>query len=82
MKAVFRRLTGSLADDAYEIFATGLPTGDARDRLREKGVADGDAVYAIERLLNRGYLYEVEDLIFVTTPEEEASSVFVTQSQN
>lgn len=30
----------------------------------------GDAAYAITRLLNRGYLYAVEDRLFITIREE------------
>jgi hypothetical protein len=31
-----------------------------------------DAEYAIQRLLERGYLYKVEGVLFVTEPIEEA----------
>lgn len=71
------RPLGSLAEDAYETLldaiepAEGLPIDEAHDRLREEGVPDGDADYVLKRLLNRGYLYEVEGTVFVTEREDE-----------
>lgn len=71
------RPLGSLAEDAYETLldaiepVEGIPIDDAHDRLREEGFSDGDADYAIKRLLNRGYLYEVEGRVFVTDREDE-----------
>lgn len=71
------RPLGSLAEDAYETLldtiepSEGLLIDNAHDRLHEEGFSDGDADYAITRLLNRGYLYEVEDRVFVTKREDE-----------
>ena len=46
----------------------GIPIEEARDSLAETGLERGDADYAIERLLERGYLYSVGDELFVTDP--------------
>jgi len=37
----------------------------------ELGLHPGDAEYAIQRLLDRGYLYEVDGQLFVTEPTTE-----------
>lgn len=73
------RSLGSLSEDAYEHLLTaiepsaGLASEEALGHLREEGFAEGDAEYAIERLLLRGYLYEVDGELFVTTRENSLS---------
>ena len=44
----------------------GLPRSEAHAQLLEGEFADGDAEYALDRLLNRGYLYAVEGRLYVT----------------
>lgn len=67
----------SLAEDAYKILldaiepSEGLLIDDAHDRLHEEGFSDGDVDYAIKRLLDRDYLYEVKGTVFVTEHENE-----------
>ena len=67
-------------NDAYERLAAeirhrdgGLTTDRAREHLQTEGLIDGreDARYALTRLLNRGYLYQVDDELFVTEPESD-----------
>ncbi|SEO19267.1 hypothetical protein SAMN04487948_1018 [Halogranum amylolyticum] len=66
------RSLGPLSGDAYEILLTaiepseGIAPEKALGNLREEGFSDGDAEFAIERLLLRGYLYEVDGELFIT----------------
>ncbi|SEP03219.1 hypothetical protein SAMN04487948_11176 [Halogranum amylolyticum] len=66
------RSLGPLSGDAYELLLTaiesseGLAFEEALGHLREEGFSEGDAEYALERLLLRGYLYEVDGKLFVT----------------
>lgn len=64
--------------DAYEMIASeiGAQEDDQRfdtERAHDLLVAEGhdrmDAEYAIQRLLDRGYLYSVEGDLFVTEPD-------------
>lgn len=62
--------------DAYERVAaeirhrdSGLPPDHAQDCLQIDN--EEDAQYALMRLLDRGYLYQVDDELFVTEPEPE-----------
>jgi len=70
------RPLGAIAEEAYEILletidsSDGIAVDDARAQLREDDFAAGDADYALDRLLNRGYLYQVDDRLFVTEREE------------
>jgi hypothetical protein len=54
----------------------GLAVEEAHAVVLEAAIDEGeltstDAEYAIQRLLNRGYLYEVEGDLFVTEPLSE-----------
>jgi hypothetical protein len=66
------RPLGAVAESAYESLLetmdadSGIPRSDAHARLLEADFADGDAKYALEQLLNRGYLYAVDEQLFVT----------------
>ena len=66
------RPLGAIAEDAYQILLEtmdpedGLPRSEAHAQLLEGEFADGDAEYALDRLLNRGYLYAVEGRLYVT----------------
>lgn len=66
------RPLGELAEEAYELLleetepGEGIEVEEAYERLSEAGFADGDPEYAVEKLLNRGYLYEVGDRLLVT----------------
>lgn len=68
---------GALAETAYETLlgsiepAAGIPLDAAHARLQDAGFADEDATYAPERLLNRGYLYEVDGRVFVTDRDDQ-----------
>lgn len=70
------RPLGSLAEDAYDLLseaivpAEGITVDDAHARLCEADFSAGDADYALDRLLNRGYLYEVDGQLFVTERKE------------
>lgn len=63
--------------DAYRQLAAqiqpregGLSTGDAKTLLITEEIDESDVEYALRRLLDRGYLYQVEGELFVTEPEE------------
>ena len=70
-----KRPLGAVAESAYEILLEqceiedGFPRSDARAELLEADFTDGDAEYALDQLLNRGYLYAVEGRLFVTEHE-------------
>lgn len=70
------RPLGAVAESAYEVLleitepGEGIPRDDANEQLLEAGFADGDAEYALDRLLNRGYLYAVDDQLFVTDDDD------------
>lgn len=69
-----RRVT-PMAEDAYEVLrqniqsSDGIVRADASELLQDDGFSDDDAEYAIQQLLRRGYLYEVDGSLFVTEPE-------------
>jgi len=73
------RPLGSLAEDAYDRLceaidpAEGITVDDARAQLREADFSADEADYALDRLLNRGYLYEVDGRLFVTERAEAAT---------
>jgi SOS response regulatory protein OraA/RecX len=60
-----------LADEIHHQ-ESGLATNRARTLLHTEGLCENeeDAQYAIERLLGRGYLYTVDDELFVTEPDQ------------
>jgi len=66
------RPLGAIAEDAYDILVEavdpedGMPRGEAHAELLKGEFVDSDAEYALDRLLSRGYLYEVEGQLFVT----------------
>lgn len=67
---------GPLAEDAYQRLLDsidppkGISIDEAHERLCEGDFSMQEARYAVEQLLNRGYLYAVEDTLFVTEPED------------
>lgn len=73
------RSLGPISGDAYEVLLTaivpseGLPSEDALSHLRKEGFSEDDANYAIGHLLLRGYLYETDGKLFVTTREDSSS---------
>ena len=70
------RPLGAVAESAYEILLEtidpddGIPRTDAHGRLLEADYAEADADYAIDRLLSRGYLYDIDSQLFVTEDED------------
>jgi len=70
------RPLGAVAESAYEILLEtidpddGIPRTDAHERLLEADYAEADADYAIDRLLSRGYLYDIDSQLFVTENED------------
>jgi len=70
------RPLGPIAKDAYEVLlkiiepGEGIQRSDAHARLLEGDFVDGDAEYALDQLLNRGYLYAIDERLFVTDDEE------------
>jgi hypothetical protein len=70
------RPLGAVAESAYEVLLQtidpedGIPRSDAHERLLEADYAEADAEYAIDRLLSRGYLYDVNGQLFVTEDED------------
>lgn len=72
------RPLGSLAEDAYETLldtiapSEGISAEEAHDRLCDDGFTAEDADYVLTKLLNRGYLYEVEDTLFITEREDNS----------
>ena len=48
----------------------GLPIEDAKAFLITEETDEFDVEYLLQRLLDRGYLYQVEGELFVTQPEE------------
>lgn len=67
---------GPLAEDAYQRLLDsidppeGISIDEAHERLCEDDFSTEEAEYAVEQLLNRGYLYAVDDTLFVTEPED------------
>jgi hypothetical protein len=70
-------------EDAYATLASeirqqededdhGLGTDRARELLHTEDLIEADAQYAVERLLDRGYLYTVDGELFITEPDREA----------
>lgn len=66
-------------EDAYNTLASeihdqegdhGLGTDRAREVLHANDLIGEDAQYALKRLLDRGYLYTVDDELFVTEPNQ------------
>lgn len=70
------RPLGAVAESAYEVLLEaidpddGIPQTDAHERLLEADYAEADADYAIDRLLSRGYLYDIDSQLFVTENED------------
>ena len=70
-----KRPLGAVAESAYEILLEqceiedGFPRTDAHAELLEADFTEVDAEYALDRLLKRGYLYVVEERLFVTEHE-------------
>jgi len=70
------RPLGAVAESAYEVLLEaidpddGIPRTDAHERLLEADYAEADADYAIDRLLSRGYLYDIHSQLFVTENED------------
>jgi hypothetical protein len=70
------RPLGAVAESAYEILLEtidpeeGIQRADAHERLLEADYAEADADYAIDRLLSRGYLYDIDSQLFVTEDED------------
>ena len=48
----------------------GLPIEEAKALLITEDTDQADVDYAFQRLLDRGYLYQVEGELFVTLPDE------------
>jgi hypothetical protein len=48
----------------------GLPVESAKALLSTEGADQADVDYALQRLLDRGCLYQVEGELFVTLPDE------------
>lgn len=48
----------------------GLPTEEAKSLLITEETDETDVEYLLQRLLDRGYLYQVEGELFVTQPDE------------
>ena len=48
----------------------GIQRSGAHERLLEADFAEGDAEYAIDRLLSQGYLYDIDSQLFVTENED------------
>jgi hypothetical protein len=70
------RPLGAVAESAYEVLLetidpeNGITRSEAHERLLEADYAEADAEYAIDRLLSRGYLYDVNGQLFVTEDED------------
>jgi len=70
------RPLSAVAESAYEILLEaiepddGIPRTDAHGRLLEADYAEADADYALDRLLSRGYLYDIDSQLFVTEDED------------
>jgi hypothetical protein len=70
------RPLGAVAESAYEVLLEaidpedGIPRTDAHERLLERDYAEADADYALDRLLSRGYLYDIDSQLFVTEDED------------
>lgn len=63
--------------DAYRQLASriqardgGLPMEEANAILLAEEIEEPDVEYALQRLLDRGYLYRVSDELFVTEPDD------------
>lgn len=50
----------------------GLPTDEAKELLFTEEIEESDVEYALQRLIDRGYLYRVDDELFVTEPDDGA----------
>ena len=70
------RPLGAVAESAYEVLLetidpeNGITRSEAHERLLQADYAEADAEYAIDRLLSRGYLYDVNGQLFVTEDED------------
>ena len=70
------RPLGAVAESAYEILLEtidpddGIQRADAHERLLEADYAEADADYAIDRLLSRGYLDDIDSQLFVTENDD------------
>lgn len=73
------RPLGAVAESAYEVLLEvtepneGVPREYAHSRLLDADFGDNDADYALDRLLDRGYLYAVDDELFVTDSDDYES---------
>ena len=63
--AVYRQLAGQIRTRDG-----GLPMEEAKTLLITEESDQADVEYALQRLLDRGYLYQVEGELFVTLPDE------------
>lgn len=74
------RPLGPLSETAYEMLCETTDSGDgirfddAVARLSATEFTLADAEYALEQLVNRGYLYEVDGQLFVTERAEESAN--------
>jgi hypothetical protein len=72
------RSLGSLSETAYDILCEtinsedGIRFDDAVAQLSAADLTIADAEYALERLVNYGYLYEVDGRLFVTERSDES----------
>lgn len=85
MVAMYRTDCSRLApwiEDAYDTLASeihhqegdhgyGLRIDRAREILHAEDRIEEDAQYAVKRLLDRGYLYTVDDELFITDPDSD-----------
>lgn len=68
-------------EDAYNTLASeihhqedghGLKIDRARKHLHAEDLIEADAQYAVKRLLDQGYLYTVDDELFLTESNQES----------
>jgi hypothetical protein len=74
-----KRPLGGVAESAYEVLLEvtepdeAIPRDEAHTHLLDADFADNDADYALDRLLSRGYLYAVDEELFVTDSDDYES---------
>jgi hypothetical protein len=81
------RPLGGVAESAYKALLSaiddgeGISTDEAHAKLQAADFPKEDAEFAIQRLINRGYLYQVEGRLYVTdyhlgeeSPEDDVDS--------
>jgi hypothetical protein len=72
------RPLGPLSETAYEMLCETIDSGDgirfddAVARLSATEFTLADAEYALEQLINRGYLYRVDGELFITERVDES----------